>query len=153
MGRHLLEMGVQPVPDMGRLLDECYEAQLDGEFTAADQFATQLVSSVSDTMNAVNAELQDVLTVGLLLSRPRQGTRKLSMNFVFTDRHDPKHKMECGVTTVLENQEMVLVAECLGRTGEMVRVGLFDPEASSVLRTAVETFLFDSAEHFANGAA
>lgn len=37
MGRHLLELGVQPGPDMGRLLDECYEAQLDGEFTAADQ--------------------------------------------------------------------------------------------------------------------
>jgi tRNA nucleotidyltransferase (CCA-adding enzyme) len=32
MGRHLLELGVQPGPDMGRLLDDCYEAQLDGEF-------------------------------------------------------------------------------------------------------------------------
>jgi tRNA nucleotidyltransferase (CCA-adding enzyme) len=37
MGRHLLELGVPPGPDMGRLLDACYEAQLDGEFTAADQ--------------------------------------------------------------------------------------------------------------------
>jgi len=33
MGRHLLELGVQPGPGMGRLLDECYEAQLDGLFT------------------------------------------------------------------------------------------------------------------------
>lgn len=33
MGRHLLEMGLQPGPDMGRLLDECYEAQLDGVFS------------------------------------------------------------------------------------------------------------------------
>jgi tRNA nucleotidyltransferase (CCA-adding enzyme) len=32
MGRHLLELGIQPGPDMGRLLDDCYEAQLDGEF-------------------------------------------------------------------------------------------------------------------------
>jgi tRNA nucleotidyltransferase (CCA-adding enzyme) len=37
MGRHLLELGVQPGPDMGRLLDDCYEAQLDGEFTDAEQ--------------------------------------------------------------------------------------------------------------------
>jgi tRNA nucleotidyltransferase (CCA-adding enzyme) len=37
MGLHLLELGVPPGPDMGRLLDRCYEAQLDGEFTAADQ--------------------------------------------------------------------------------------------------------------------
>jgi tRNA nucleotidyltransferase (CCA-adding enzyme) len=34
MGRHLLELGVQPGPDMGRLLDECYEAQLDGIFSS-----------------------------------------------------------------------------------------------------------------------
>jgi hypothetical protein len=47
---------------------------------------------------------------------------------------------------------MVLVAECLGRTGEVVRVGLYDPAAGDVLRTAVETFLLDTAEHFANGA-
>jgi tRNA nucleotidyltransferase (CCA-adding enzyme) len=36
MGRHLLELGVQPGPDMGRLLDECYEAQLDGEFATVE---------------------------------------------------------------------------------------------------------------------
>ncbi|MGQ0694641.1 MAG: CCA tRNA nucleotidyltransferase [Nitrospiraceae bacterium] len=37
MGRHLLELGVQPGPDLGRLLNACYEAQLDGEFTSVDQ--------------------------------------------------------------------------------------------------------------------
>ncbi len=37
MGRHLLELGVQPGPEMGRLLDECYEAQLDGEFTTVEE--------------------------------------------------------------------------------------------------------------------
>jgi len=30
MGRHLLKLGVQPGPDMGRLLEDCFEAQLDG---------------------------------------------------------------------------------------------------------------------------
>jgi tRNA nucleotidyltransferase (CCA-adding enzyme) len=34
MGRHLLELGVPPGPDMGRLLDDCYEAQLDGIFSS-----------------------------------------------------------------------------------------------------------------------
>ncbi len=34
MGRHLVELGVQPGPEMGRLLDECYEAQLDGVFSS-----------------------------------------------------------------------------------------------------------------------
>lgn len=32
MGRHLLPLGIQPGPDMGQLLDDCYEAQLDGDF-------------------------------------------------------------------------------------------------------------------------
>jgi tRNA nucleotidyltransferase (CCA-adding enzyme) len=34
MGRHLVELGAQPGPDMGRLLDDCYEAQLDGIFSS-----------------------------------------------------------------------------------------------------------------------
>ena len=37
MGRHLLELGVQPGPDLGQLLDECYEAQLDGLFSTLDE--------------------------------------------------------------------------------------------------------------------
>ena len=37
MGRHLLELGVQPGTEMGRLLDECYEAQLDGEFATVEE--------------------------------------------------------------------------------------------------------------------
>jgi tRNA nucleotidyltransferase (CCA-adding enzyme) len=37
MGRHLLELGVPPGPDMGRLLDDCYEAQLDGEFSTVEE--------------------------------------------------------------------------------------------------------------------
>ena len=37
MGRHVMELGVQPGPDMGQLLDECYEAQLDGIFSTLDE--------------------------------------------------------------------------------------------------------------------
>jgi tRNA nucleotidyltransferase (CCA-adding enzyme) len=37
MGRHLLELGVQPGPDVGRLLNTCYEAQLDGLFSTLDE--------------------------------------------------------------------------------------------------------------------
>ncbi len=36
MGRHLLELGVRPGPDMGQLLDDCYEAQLDGDFVTLE---------------------------------------------------------------------------------------------------------------------
>jgi tRNA nucleotidyltransferase (CCA-adding enzyme) len=37
MGRHVMELGVQPGPDLGQLLDECYEAQLDGLFSTLDE--------------------------------------------------------------------------------------------------------------------
>lgn len=36
MGRHLLELGVAPGPDMGRLLGAAFDAQLDGEFDDLD---------------------------------------------------------------------------------------------------------------------
>lgn len=36
-GRHLLEAGVEPGPEMGRLLKRVYELQLDGEVTTRDQ--------------------------------------------------------------------------------------------------------------------
>jgi tRNA nucleotidyltransferase (CCA-adding enzyme) len=36
LGRHLIELGVEPGPDMGRLLREIYEAQLDGEITSLE---------------------------------------------------------------------------------------------------------------------
>ena len=48
MGRHLLDLGVQPGPEMGRLLDTCYEAQLDGLFSTLDEglaYARTIVSS------------------------------------------------------------------------------------------------------------
>jgi len=40
MGRHLLAMGVSPGPEMGKHLDDCYEAQLDGLFNTLDEGLT-----------------------------------------------------------------------------------------------------------------
>lgn len=40
MGRHLVEMGVQPGPEMGQLLEACYEAQLDGVFSSLGEGLT-----------------------------------------------------------------------------------------------------------------
>jgi tRNA nucleotidyltransferase (CCA-adding enzyme) len=40
MGRHLLELGVPPGPEMGRVLDDCYKAQLDGLFSTLEEGLT-----------------------------------------------------------------------------------------------------------------
>ncbi len=37
MGRHLLELGLSPGPRIGKVLDACYEAQLDGAFSTVEQ--------------------------------------------------------------------------------------------------------------------
>lgn len=47
MGRHLLELGVRPGPDMGRLLEDCYEAQLDGAFETLEEGLTYIKSRLS----------------------------------------------------------------------------------------------------------
>jgi serine/threonine-protein kinase len=116
---------------------------------AAEKFAGDIVTVVSNTMNVLNTELGDVLTVGLVLSRPRPGFKKIAM--IFTEKMNPKRRFECSLATVLENQQLLVIAECLGRTGEVVRVGLNDPDATEVLRKAVETFLLDTADHFTDG--
>ena len=36
MGRHLLDLGMKPGPGFKRILDRCFEAQLDGEFSDLD---------------------------------------------------------------------------------------------------------------------
>ncbi len=36
LGRHLIELGLEPGPHFGPLLEECFEAQLDGRFTDLD---------------------------------------------------------------------------------------------------------------------
>ena len=37
MGRHLRDLGIEPGPEMGQLLDECYEAQLDGLISTLEE--------------------------------------------------------------------------------------------------------------------
>jgi tRNA nucleotidyltransferase (CCA-adding enzyme) len=37
LGRHLLDLGVPPGPDMGKLLRKIYEKQLDGEVTTLEE--------------------------------------------------------------------------------------------------------------------
>ena len=48
LGRHLLELGMTPGPEMGALLKQIYERQLDGEITTTEQgitLASQLLQS------------------------------------------------------------------------------------------------------------
>jgi tRNA nucleotidyltransferase (CCA-adding enzyme) len=40
LGRHLLELGMKPGPDMGALLKQIYEKQLDGEIKTTDEAVT-----------------------------------------------------------------------------------------------------------------
>jgi tRNA nucleotidyltransferase (CCA-adding enzyme) len=40
LGRHLLGLGMKPGPDMGALLKQIYEKQLDGEITSTDEAIT-----------------------------------------------------------------------------------------------------------------
>lgn len=120
---------------------------------AAERHGKSIVAVVTHTMEVLNRELGDVLSVGLILSRPRPGGyKKLAMNFIFTDRLDSKHRLECALATSLANKELALVAECMGQSGEVVRVGLHDPDAGDVLKSAVENFLMATAERFARGA-
>ncbi|MGJ8641423.1 MAG: CCA tRNA nucleotidyltransferase [Opitutaceae bacterium] len=48
LGRHLVELDVKPGPQFGKLLDHCYEAQLDGVFTDLDtgkEFLKKLIQT------------------------------------------------------------------------------------------------------------
>lgn len=48
MGRHLVEMGLSPGPSFRPILDACFEAQLDGQFTSLEvglEFARRLIES------------------------------------------------------------------------------------------------------------
>ncbi len=42
LGRHLMERGISPGPDMGRLLAACFEAQLRGEFQTLEEGLARL---------------------------------------------------------------------------------------------------------------
>jgi tRNA nucleotidyltransferase (CCA-adding enzyme) len=51
MGRHLLEMGIQPGPRMGEILDAVYEMQLDGRVTELEE-AKRAASELVDKLPA-----------------------------------------------------------------------------------------------------
>jgi tRNA nucleotidyltransferase (CCA-adding enzyme) len=46
LGRHLVELGVKPGPQFGKILDRCYDAQLEGEFTDSESGRIYLKSIV-----------------------------------------------------------------------------------------------------------
>ena len=48
LGRHLIELGLEPGPHFNKLLKRCYEAQLEGEFTDIESGRTYLKSILSE---------------------------------------------------------------------------------------------------------
>ena len=118
---------------------------------AAEELAKAVVSWVTGAVEAVNAEFASATKVGLVLSSARPGLKRIA--FVFTDRIDGRRRLECFLTTRPQDGELVLLAEQLGRINELARVGVQDPEAKALLRAAAETFLFETAERFAQRSA
>lgn len=116
----------------------------------AETLAKAAVSAAIATKDAVDAELFNVVRVGLMLSSGRPGVKK--MMFVLTDRTNPKRKSECTLATTVEKETLVLVADCLGRTNEVARVALNDPAANASVRAAVERFVLETTERFAHPA-
>jgi hypothetical protein len=45
LGRHLIEAGFEPGPEMGRLLREIYGLQLDGEITTLEEALTNALGA------------------------------------------------------------------------------------------------------------
>jgi hypothetical protein len=112
----------------------------------AERLAKAAVSAAIATKDAVDAELFNVVRIGLMLSSGRPGVKKLM--FVLTDRTNPKRKSECSLATTVAADQLVLTADCLGRTTEVARVAIADAGAASAVRGAVEDFILDIAERF-----
>ena len=58
LGRHLLELGMTPGPEMGALLKQIYEKQLDGEIKTTEE-GIALASQIACTSNRDDATTQD----------------------------------------------------------------------------------------------
>ena len=116
----------------------------------AETLAKVAVSAAIATKDAVDAELFNVVRIGLMLSSGRPGVKKLM--FVFTDRIDPKRKSECFLATTVSGGDLLLVADCLGRTADVARVAIGDPAAADGVRAAVQKFLLETSDRFARGA-
>jgi tRNA nucleotidyltransferase (CCA-adding enzyme) len=51
MGRHLIELGLTPGPDFGRILGRCYDAQIEGEFSTLEagiEYAQTLIDEAGE---------------------------------------------------------------------------------------------------------
>ena len=48
MGRHLIQLGMEPGPEFGPILKEAYEAQLDGKFTTLDEGLMLVLRGIED---------------------------------------------------------------------------------------------------------
>jgi hypothetical protein len=118
---------------------------------AAEELAKAVVSWVTGAAESVNAEFSSATKVGLVLSSARPGLKRIA--FVFTDRLDPRRRLECFLTTKPQEGELVLLGERLGRITELARVGLQDADASGVLLAAAERLLLETAHGFAGCAA
>jgi tRNA nucleotidyltransferase (CCA-adding enzyme) len=57
LGRHLLELGMQPGPEMGAVLKQIYEKQLDGEITTTEEGIAQ-ASQILSTSQRKDAKTQ-----------------------------------------------------------------------------------------------
>ena len=49
LGRHLVDYGIQPGPDFGKIIEHCYQAQLDGHFTDLASGRAYLAKSIKLT--------------------------------------------------------------------------------------------------------
>ena len=117
---------------------------------AAEKLASDVVSFTTATMDAINAELRDVLSIGVVVSSARPGLKRIGL--VLSDRLDGKRRrLECWLTTSPEKQDLLLLAESMGRVAEVVRVAVRSPKAAAMLREGVEHFVLETAERFANG--
>jgi hypothetical protein len=117
---------------------------------AAEKLAKDVVFFTTATMDAINAELRDLLSIGVVVSSARPGLKRIAL--VLSDRLDGKRRrLECSLTTSPNAHELVLLAESLGRVAEVVRVAVRSNKAAAMLREGVEHFVLETAERFANG--
>jgi hypothetical protein len=118
---------------------------------AAEALAKAVVSWATGAVAAVNAEFASATKVGLVLSSARPGLKRIA--FVFTDRLDPRRRLECFLTTKPQDGELALLGEQLGRITELARVAVQDVDAAAVLLAAAEALLLETAQTFGRGAA
>jgi tRNA nucleotidyltransferase (CCA-adding enzyme) len=52
MGRHLIELGLEPGPDLGRVLEECFTRQIEGEFDTLEAGLECARTIIADASNA-----------------------------------------------------------------------------------------------------